>query len=684
MAKKIELKSETIDTIKHEALSQYNDNGIRISRIRDYYDMYRLLWDFDPPEGDWVQKLPSPEPHNAIKGMVRLMIGTEPAIKVRAYGADTIFPERAVKVCRSLLREADKRGPWIVSYDLSMSAALTGEAYVRCANVEDNVKFLERTGNSALSRRYRRLAREKPFVYRVYPPDTVFPVYSDLGLESITVRMRRPIHEIVNFWGEDAIEGLDVSDPSKIIEEGGELNVQTAIFWEYYGHDYRMVWVEGAKSVILATENKLGFINWAGSIVEGSSLFDTPEDQRLPMLYPVLQSGYWHAQSYADSIMYSLALNLGKLPQLVAKLNDPEKDVRDITDWSTALGVMKVQINEDISTLNKKVIDESLQIAASIAGQRMDGMLIPKQVLGSSPENVVAFSSLNLLVQAGRLPLVPVQRMVGVIMGHMLEIPWMWAKAKKKSYDIPSFEGEPLVIDPNEYEEVFVDVKLHAQFAQDDAQRVAIASNAQMARLWSRERAMEYTGVEEPLEEQAKIDDDIERMAEMEGMAQHAMQATMEAARNLGAIVSGMGPIGTMAPTQVLYRPAEDPIRMCGNCTFFQGAGVPCSIVAAAINPFYTCTEWQPNQQLGAAAMQQQGQPGAEAPPGAPPGIPQGAQGGVGAPGQGGPPIFNPNTEQGGGGIAPATVAPGQTREMTQNIDRGGNPITTGQSLPLG
>lgn len=675
----IELSPTIQDEIKHKSLMHYNDNSIRIGRIQDYYDIYKLLWDFDPPEGDWVQKLPSPEPHNAIKGIVRLMIGSEPTIKVRADGSDAIFPERATKVSRAILRENDRRGPWIVSYDLSMSAALAGEAYVRCANVEDNVKFLETKGRDALARRYRRLAREKPFIYRVFPPDTVYPIYSDLGLEGIILRYERPQYEIPYFWGEDALEGYQTPAESM---QATEQEVPTVIYWEYHGHDYRMVWLDGSPEPIVAEDNKLGFIPWAGSIVEGSSLFDLPEDQRLPILYPVLQSGYWHAQSYADSIMYSLALNLGKLPQLKVNLNDPDRNVDDLIDWGTALGVLRLQINEKAEMMDKRVIDESLQIASQISGRRMDSMLVPKQVLGASPEGQMAFASMNLLVQAGRLPLVPIQRMVGVIMGHMLEIPWLWAKAKKKKYTIPSFDDEQLVIDPQEFDNIFIQAKLHAQFAQDDAQRVAIAGNATAQQLWSRERAMEYTGVEEPLTEMAKIDDDIERVQKQQailaGETQNLMQ--MSQAGQLRPL-----PIGgqNLNPQQVSYRPGENPIMICGNCQHFRGPGIPCGVVNFAIDPFYTCAQWYPNPEVAGASTPQDMMQMAGG--GQQPQLPPPPNGGGGLGGEQAPAMFDPNTQQGGGGLPQAMTNPaGTTREGVTGQDRGGNPIVQGQGLPLG
>jgi len=648
---RVRLGKSTIDAIKHRGDALYKVNSERIGRIHTYSDIYKMNWDFNPPEGDWVQELPSPEPHNAIKGIVRLMVGTVPSIKVMAEAADVTYREYAEEICKMLLRLADRRGPWLVAYDLAMSASLFAEGYVKVANVEDNVQFLKAQGNKALSNRYRRLKDEKPFLFKAYNPANVFPEWSDLGLESVTLRIERPADEVAHFWGEAAVEGANT-----VTENSPDLRQPHVVFWEYHGHDYRCVWIEGSKeNALVAYENKLGFIPWAGSIVEGSSLFESEEDQRLPILYPVFQSGYWHAQSYADSIMYSLALSLGKLPQLKAKLNDPEADISELIDWSTPLGVMRLAINEEAEMFDKKVIDESLQIASNMSGSRMNDMLIPKQVLGSSPENVMAFASLNLLVQAGRLPLVPIQRMTGVIMGQMLEIPFLWAKARNQVYRLPAFD-RPLVIDPSEYENVSVDVEIKAQFAQDDAQRVAVAANAIAAQLWSQERGMEYTGVEEPLKERAKIADDIKRRSEQDA----ALQAeAMQIAQNATSLVSGMGAGGLVHPSQVEYRPGRD-MKLCGNCAFFQGVGVPCKIVDAAINAFFTCNQWQPTQQLQ------------QAPPSAAPGAEQP------------PPLTNPNLAQGGGGLTSAIQAPALTRELTQGRDRGGNPLTGGQSLPLG
>jgi len=636
------------DDLSKKANKIYGKHSERINRIEIYEDMYHMRWDVKFTEGNWVQKLASPEPHNAIKGITRLIVSTKPSLKVTVEADDTTYDERVEDICYELLRQADKRTPWMFMYDLAMSATIAGEAYVKVLNIEDTAKYLQSRKNTGLWRRYERLRAERPFVFEVYNPKTVFPEFGPLGLESITVRTERDRWEVEQFWGKEAL-------PSEASASNSEDRDAKVTVWEYYDFNEFAIWVDGAKKFAWHEKNELGFIPWAGSIVEGSGIFDKLEDQRLPLLYPVYMSGYWHAQSYADSIMYSLALNLGKLPQIIANLEDPTRSAKELVDWDTPLGIIKLGLNEKADSFNKRVIDESLQIAKQIADNRVNEMMIPKQVLGASPDRVMAFASLNLLVQSGRLPMVPIQKMVGVILGEALEIPFMWAKATNKIYEIRSPEGT-LFINPDEYRNINIDAEIRAEFAQDDAAKVAVSANAVAAGLWSIERAMEFTGVEKPKEEKAKVEDDLERrtkfMAAIQAQAQVMAQVS---AQSLMLSRSGGNPNGpSFMPNQVQYRPGTNHWELCGNCAFFQGAGAPCQLVLAPIDPKFTCNQWAPHP-----STFQQG------------------QGGNGGNPTNAPALMNPNVQQGGGGGIPAQMGPGQgTFENVTGRDRGGNPIT--------
>jgi hypothetical protein len=436
------------------------------------------------------------------------------------------------------------------------------------------------------------------------------------------------------------------------ISESKELQSKGLIVWEYWDFTTHCTWIDGAKGSLAHRENKLGFIPWAGGIVEGSSIFEKTAEQRTPLLMPVYQSGYWHAQSYADSIMYSLALTIGKLPQMIAKVLDVEEKME--IDWSTPLGILKIRPEESVEMLNKKVIDDSLQLASGIANARMGEMMVPKQVFGTPPENVMAYASLNLLVQAGRLPLVPAQRMTGDILSEMFELMFEWAKATNTTYEIPSPETG-LVIDPNEYNYVDIDVDIKASFAQDDAQRMSIANMGVASNLWDLEYAMEYTGVENPKEMKARILDDMEMLSEHQAVIQVRAQQMMALTAQQAAAEA---PPGQLSPEQVNYRPAEDIFMMCGNCAFFRGDGQACAAVLAPISSTYVCDQFQPQVQ-----QPQQG-------PNAPNTMSA---------------ARTPNTGEGGLGIPPAEVAPGMTtRETATGRDLAGSPTTTGAALPIG
>jgi hypothetical protein len=352
--------------------------------------------------------------------------------------------------------------------------------------------------------------------------------------------------------------------------------------------------------------------------------------------------------------MYSLAVNLGKLPQIVANLENPRTTrVKEITDWSTPLGVIKLSTNEKVTPLDKKVIDDSLQVAKQIADNRVTEMLLPKQVYGQEPENVMAYAALNELVTTGRLALAPVEGCVAQAEAQMFEIPFKWAKARDRVYEIPYPEEGGLKIDPAEYESVSFDVEINTSFAADDPRRIATAMNAVNAAIWSYDRAMTYTGVDMPARERAKIEDDIEWRSKFMAKVQGQSQAIAQAA--VTTYLQGIGQ--SRNPMEVGYRPGEDHWRLCGNCAFFNGPGVPCKVVNAPIDPKYTCNEWMPQEMMKGGMLGQNLGSGQDSlkPPGA-------------------PSLIDPNQNQGGGGVAPAQVMPNTSFEGATGMDRGGRP----------
>ena len=157
---------------------------------------------------------------------------------------------------------------------------------------------------------------------------------------------------------------------------------------------------------------------------------------------------------------------------------------------------------------------------------------------------------------------------------------------------------------------------------------------------------MEYTGVEKPMKEKAKISADRARDGKEMALIQGQQQVLMQIAAQSGAL-AGMGS-AQMAPQQVNYRMGENAVQLCANCAFFNGAGVPCKVVLAAIDPVATCDQWQPGQSGPGA-----GPTGAEGPAPAPAGPPS---------------LFDPSR----GMPPPATANPGQTRESVTGMDKSG------------
>jgi len=51
--------------------------------------------------------------------------------------------------------------------------------------------------------------------------------------------------------------------------------------------------------------------------VDGSGLFDKPEDQTQPLLYSIYKSGIWKAQNLSMTILYTTIFGMGASPMFI-------------------------------------------------------------------------------------------------------------------------------------------------------------------------------------------------------------------------------------------------------------------------------------------------------------------------------------------------------------------------------
>jgi len=416
--------------------------------------MVQMDWDYAPTE-EYIKPTMSPDPHNAIIGIVRLMTSTEPQISVGSCPNDQASIDTAdklEKVLKALWYKANAEQQWPLHYGACYSAALYSEVCIQIGSMADNVAWSAAKGQTA--ERLQEEARQRPFVYSVKNPTQVYPQFGAFGLRSVLHRYVRRLWEVKEWWGSNAKH-----------VDGEDLDLVT--YNDYWTEEHRIVWVSSHDKPILYERHGLPFIPWVCRVVMGSGLYAEPEKQRVPMLLPLHKGKWWHRQNLLYTAFFTLASQMG-WPTWIVKTNDG----RDIAiDLNRPGGQIPLRLGESVEPLQKMLIDAAVTQGLQIADQKTVASTLPRIVFGESPGSTMAYSAMNLLSQGGRLPLVPIEQQVGRALAEMFEVTLKWIAHRGEPVELYRV-GELASIEPADINtaHIEIDVKLKADIPQDRLQ----------------------------------------------------------------------------------------------------------------------------------------------------------------------------------------------------------------------
>jgi hypothetical protein len=482
-----ELKSRCADVVAQHAARNAMYTAIE--------HMYLMEWTMEPSKA-YIKATMSPDPHNAITGIGRLLTSTDPVISVASSPKEPAEKDKAdklEKVLQALWHRANRGAQWPLHNDVCKSAALFSEVCIEIANIRETARWADVAGRDATD--LKRQAKECPFSYHVRHPSCVYPQFGAFGLRSVLHQYRRPLWEVREFWGKKA----------KTLE-GDDKDLVT--YSNYWDHKWNVVWVGDGENTIQEIEHKLPFIPWVCVITDGSGMWTEPERQRNPMLYPVWKGQWWQRQNLLYSGFYTLAGQMA-MPTYVITSQSGEKDV-DI-DLGEPGGKIHLAIGESVVALQKMLIDSSVTQGLAIANEKMTRATVPAVVFGESPGSTMSYSAMNLLSQGGRLPLVPIERQGGFALAKAFEITLRWIHhvgQKVELYNVGELASvEKGDINPDHIE---VDVKLKADVPQD---RLGLANMVQMLRqrgadgnpTISWETALQFLGMMQPADEMERV-----------------------------------------------------------------------------------------------------------------------------------------------------------------------------------
>ena len=465
------------------------------------FNLYNTAYLLNPTEDlfanqvDKAKVILSPDARNTVLGIVRLMVAADPQFSVAYDKADPkekAISERLEKMINRMWDQSGRISGNPVHYDAVLSAALYGEQHIAITSTNDLLTMAKRGYSNDLpdevkaKRRGAILRAERtyeltPFLWDNWSPIGGYPEFDRLGTETGYYR-------------------VSTSNPAQLLRDFGDL-VPTSLrtmnrympieLHEFHDLDYKAVWTPSGD--ILLEEHGLPLIPIAVQITEGSRLFSKPEEQRQPILYGLIKSKLWNAQNIAMSVLFTLVYGMGVSPMFVhtSPPGNPEKELE--LDFSKPGGVIELEAGEQFAALqNKGIVDPAFAAAMELAERKGTESTIYRQALGEPVTRNTTFSESNLLAQAGRLPLVGLQKRGAWGLSNAVETALLMFKMTQGAY-----KGRAMELNPNEIPNTIqIDTRLEVSLPQDQlqlaniARMIATGADPLVSKRWAREKVL--------------------------------------------------------------------------------------------------------------------------------------------------------------------------------------------------
>ena len=433
-----------------------SDFGTRNQQNERYDKIYNMDWNFTGDlEGiDTIITTVSPTIRNRILGMRRLLDGTE--LLVRTSSQDLNFDKDGLE--RSLQRwiqQSSKITKKKLTSDIALSALLYGEVQVGL----DNTKAMVEAVPDNRKKRAKAIADQVPFLITTWHPNEGRYLSDMYGLTHFSRKTATTWGQVHGAFGQYLTEDQLAKKSSDTCE--------LTRFWTL---DYFFVWVDDVP--IYMTEHKLEEIPVTVQLVDGSQLYSKIEEQRQSVMYAVDKANYFEQQSTILTLISSIVFAMGVAPMYRHQLPPGDEGRKLNIDYSVPGGAIHLLPGETYDPIdNRGLIDPALRELYQNNEGNIEQATIYNTALGAPVESNIAFSTVSLLAQQGRLPLAGPQRAIGDSFSSLMELAVRMLKTSKGS-----FSSNGIDIQPNSLpKDLQIDCSIDIKLPQDKLQLANIA-----------------------------------------------------------------------------------------------------------------------------------------------------------------------------------------------------------------
>ena len=444
----------------------------RNTMFDDIEKIFLMDWEGDQKpaqsEGNHIKYTISPDARNKALGAIRLMSATEPKFSVPTDTNDAEAKESAElieRAAKAIFEMSGKVAQKEVHYDVVSSAVLFGEVHIGIDLTQDWVTH-SKGASKAAEMRIARLAKLTPVMFHVFDPRTGYPEYDEFGLSAYFRKIETKAGAVLDKWGDKAKEIIGKLDRNDDVD-----------YCEYWDNVYHICWIDEHDGYLLYEEHNLPCIPIVAVITDGSNIHTNEEDKRQPFLYTVYKSKLSERQNLMLTIAYSNMFAIASNPTFNFVANSPDRKLKP--DYSMPGGYNKLLMGESYTPMAKNAIDPAIIQAWEWAKGLTTESTIYEQALGQSLGGNAPYSMVALLNQAGRLPLVTMQKRGSFAISQAMEIAFLLLKHQGVGTKIKTQSKGVIELGTADIpDDLIIDAQLKIDLPQDKNQAIQMAIQA--------------------------------------------------------------------------------------------------------------------------------------------------------------------------------------------------------------
>lgn len=398
-----------------------------------------------------LRKTVSPDGKNKLKGARRLLSAALPKFRVPREKND----QKVEDISSTLEQIAGLM--WGMSNhiqglrlesELAFSGLLYDEMIVNIICMTDVVQDVQDAYNAEADKWEKarwegRLEQAKnqaaltPYLFEPVSPMIYFPQYGRFGVSSIASRVKRSVAEVKAHWGARAIKAIGMKKDTDFVTEVTLID-----------NTFKYVWLlESKDAPIFADVHGMPMMQTVAVRAAGSNLFTEPADQYDPFLKTMSESGLAELQ---DSILTAVNTQMNSTLDTLWDFTQGKDGDEIEIDHSKLLGVVTHAPGSTLKPFTKDILSQSVVGALELVRGINSESTIYDQALGAGSGKNDPFGLVSLLSQAGRLPVIDVQKGMGELGARTQEVAFSWWKKSGTAGKLQAKYGKDLTLKPSE------------------------------------------------------------------------------------------------------------------------------------------------------------------------------------------------------------------------------------------